>query len=273
MYRAITSFTTNEYEVRKKQLLADDFTNQDEIDEFLRIGYIEVYDGSLEITENGIYNVEDYQTAEVEVQSGNLTDEEYAEANTDVDTILENTQLTPVYPPDWSQIGYTDTPKSIIEGFNLAKTFKNNWNPSNTSLQYIFNSNKEIMVFPLVDTKNVTNMGDSFSYSSIVTFPKINTSKVTNMATAFSGCQCLKDFPALEIPLVTSTGSLYNMFNTCPCLTNESLNNIMAMCISATNISGTKTLRNLGLTSAQCTICQGLSNYAALQNAGWTTGY
>ena len=45
------------------------------------------------------------------------------------------------------------------------------------------------------------------------------------------------------------------------------------MCAGATSYTGTKTLSTLGLTSAQATICQGLSNYSAFTSAGWTTGY
>lgn len=49
MYKATTSFTTKNYEVRKNQLLENDFTSQDEINEFLDIGYIEVYVPSQEV--------------------------------------------------------------------------------------------------------------------------------------------------------------------------------------------------------------------------------
>ena len=45
------------------------------------------------------------------------------------------------------------------------------------------------------------------------------------------------------------------------------------MCINATAYTGTKTLQIVGLSSAQATTCQGLSNYADFVEAGWTTGY
>ena len=68
MYRALESFTTSRYDVKRKQLLEDDFTTQDEIDEFLAIGYIEVDTGAIKITQNGQYNVEDYDLAKVDVE-------------------------------------------------------------------------------------------------------------------------------------------------------------------------------------------------------------
>lgn len=70
MYRALESFSTNNYTVKRNQLLEDDFTTQDEIDEFLEIGYIEVDTGAIKITENGQYNVEPYDLAKVNVEGG-----------------------------------------------------------------------------------------------------------------------------------------------------------------------------------------------------------
>jgi hypothetical protein len=30
------------------------------------------------------------------------------------------------YPPDWSEIGYEDTPQAVIDGFNYAKEIQEN---------------------------------------------------------------------------------------------------------------------------------------------------
>ena len=56
----------------------------------------------------------------------------------------------------------------------------------------------------------------------------------------------------------------------CPNLSDETLNNILQMCINATNYTQTKSLSHLGLTAAQRSKCMTLSNYTAFTNAGWT---
>lgn len=68
MYRALTSFTTKNYDVRKKEILEDDFTTPEEIQDLLNAGYIEVDDGSIKITANGQYSVEGYDIAKVDVE-------------------------------------------------------------------------------------------------------------------------------------------------------------------------------------------------------------
>ena len=216
---------------------------------------------------------EDFPTEIADITTGKLTNAEYEEADEDLDEILEGTTLTTIYPPDWSELNYQDTPQNIINGFNYAKNIKDNWDSNTTNLSYIYSNNKYVLFFPLVDTSKLTNLNGAFSYSVLQHIEKIDTSKVTNMTQTFDTCASLIDVPAFEIPSMTSTNSMYNCFHNCTFLSEESLNNIMAICISATNISGTKTLRAIGLTSAQCTICQGLSNYQAFLNAGWTTGF
>ena len=69
MYKALKSFTTKNYDVHRTEILQDDFTTQDEIDEYLEIGYIKVYDDTLEVTENGVYDTEDYEKVDVNVES------------------------------------------------------------------------------------------------------------------------------------------------------------------------------------------------------------
>lgn len=189
---------------------------------------------------------EDFPTEIADITTGHLDNAEYTEANDDLDDILEGSTPITIYPPDWSQIGYEDTPQSIIDDFNYAKEIYDNWDES------------------IIDINNRFR-----AYSSSI-FPQIDTSQVTNMNSAFYSSPILRHIPLLN---TSSVERLYETFNYCSNLSNNSLNNILAMCINATNYSRTKTLKYIGLTQAQAEVCQTLSNYQAFLDAGWTTGY
>lgn len=124
-----------------------------------------------------------------------------------------------------------------------------------------------------LDTSQVTDMQYMFSGCKKLTFiPEMNTSNVTNMYYMFNGCAKLTTVPLLNTSKVTN---ITNMFSGCSSLSNESLNNILQMCINATAYTSTKTLTILGFRAyehSQAKI-QGLSNYQAFLNAGWTIGY
>lgn len=68
MYIALTSFTTKDYDVKKNQILQDDFTTAEEIQDLLNANYITTFDKLIEITENGQYDVTDYEQADVNVE-------------------------------------------------------------------------------------------------------------------------------------------------------------------------------------------------------------
>ena len=98
----------------------------------------------------------------------------------------------------------------------------------------------------------------------------LDTSSVTNMASMFAGCSNLTEIPQLNTSSVTN---MYNMFYGCISLSDESLNNILAMCANATSYTGAKELAVTGLSEEQATKCTTLSNYSAFTSAGWTAGY
>ena len=93
-------------------------------------------------------------------------------------------------------------------------------------------------------------------------------------ARMFSNCNKLVTIPELDCSNLNSNAAMADMFDGCPMLSNESLNNILNTCAkSSIKNSSYKTLKIIGLTSAQATTCEGLSNYQAFLDAGWTTGY
>ena len=164
-----------------------------------------------------------------------------------------------------------------------------------TNMDLTFASCTSLTEIPKLDTSNVTNFSSAFAdCSSLKKIPQLNTSKGTNMNSAFYGCSSLVEIPMLDISKVgTLTGAFTecsllenvpqldtssvtafaNTFKGCTKLSDESLNNILMMCANAVKMTSGKTLKAIGLTSAQATKCTTLSNYEAFTNAGWATGY
>ena len=124
---------------------------------------------------------------------------------------------------------------------------------------------------PLLDTSQVTNMQFMFyGCTNLQTIPLLDTGKVTDMVRMFDGCTNLQTVPELNTSQVTS---IAGMFNNCPSLSDDSLNNILAMCTNASSYTFTKTLSFVSLSQEQAQRCTTLSNYQAFTEAGWTTGY
>lgn len=254
MYRATKSFTCKDYDVKQREILADDFTTQEEIQEYLEIGYIVVYDGSLEITENGIYDVREYETADVEVeaekpklQSKDLTIIENTAFNVEPDIEydgLSDVKIKVYVPPtpDWDEIGYDNIPNTILEDFNYSKNIAMNYDYTRTNCDNLYSSNSDLVYMPKVDTFIVTSMRNMFDRcANLVSVPVLYTGNVIQMD---------------------------NMFNECLKLDEDSLYNIIEMCINATNV-GNKMFNSIGLNNQQISICRTLPNFNDLLQAGW----
>ena len=140
-----------------------------------------------------------------------------------------------------------------------------------TNMDYIFYNCTSLTTIPELDTSNVTDMSGMFSdCTNLTTIPLLDTSNVTTMYRMFSRCTSLATMPLLNTSNVTD---MRYMFGSCSSLNNESLNNILVMCINAAKITSNKTLTYIGLTEEQANKCKTLSNYSAFIAAGWTTGY
>lgn len=177
------------------------------------------------------------------------------------------------FPPDWTQIGYSNTPDFITNNFNYAKTIYDNWDNTQTNLANKFLSNVDIVYMPLVDTSNATNISGFFSWCSNLEYvPNLDTSNATNTYAMFNQCTSLINIPQLDISKSTN---LTNMFTNCPKLNDESLDNILKMCINATAYTGTKKLNFLGMSNSAnpSSRIQVLPSYQDFLDAGWTIGY
>lgn len=91
-----------------------------------------------------------------------------------------------------------------------------------------------------------------------------NTNNITNWNSCFQNCTRLENLKVFD---TTKTKTMTNTFRECTKLSDESLNNILMMCINATSYNDNKTLSTIGLNINQATRCQSLSNYQAFLNA------
>lgn len=129
-----------------------------------------------------------------------------------------------------------------------------------------------------VDMSNVERGWSLFENCyAMINAPQIDTKNFYTAQRMFYGCTKLQNVPVYDMSGIGTKsgeiGVISYMFQNCRNLSNESLNNIMNTCISATLHAGAKTLKEIGLTSAQATTCQTLSNWDAFVAAGWTSGY
>jgi surface protein len=141
------------------------------------------------------------------------------------------------------------------------------YDTSKVKNMYSMFSHSGINSIPLFNTSNVTNMSYMFSNTNIVTAPAFDMSKVTNISRMFSSCDSLQTVPLYDWSSVTNVSYVFQFATN---LSDESLNNIMGSLLTCSVVS---TLKSLGLSAALATKCQSLSNYQALIDKGWTTGY
>lgn len=172
--------------------------------------------------------------------------------------------------PDWSQIGLDETPQSIIDDFDYSKQIYDNWDSNITTMNSCYSQNTSLVYFPKVDVSNVSNMSNAFNRTyNLKEIPSLNSVKLTNMWYMCHYSQKLKEIGLLITNNVTT---MDYAFSGCIELSNQSLNNILAMCTNSA-ITTDKTLKKIGLSQTQAEICKTLSNWDAFVAAGWSTGY
>ena len=133
-----------------------------------------------------------------------------------------------VFPPDWTQIGYDNTPKSTLIGFDYAVDIKDTWDTSIVTHIERYRDDKVLMYWPKnIDTSNLLSVDRMFQASNLESVD-IDLSNAKNAGSVFTDCLNLRNAivhglgnPDAPIGVVRA---IPNMFSNCRSLVNVDLN-------------------------------------------------
>lgn len=177
--------------------------------------------GTLDITENGTYDISDYASVNVQTES---TLKKLLDAIKSCKSLFANSNLTDVS----DLISYNDTENvtNMSSMFKSSRIYSNPLlNTSNvTNMSAMFYSALNLRTLHQMDTSNVTDMSNMFYDCGLLPdVVEMDTSNVTNMSNMFQKCIKLETVTKLDMRSVTNTS---NMFWICYALTNLTLLNI-----------------------------------------------
>ena len=155
-------------------------------------------------------------------------------------------------------------------GFSQLTDFSNIDTSETTDFDRFFYNCALMITSPSnLNSSNVVRTHNMFQgCSNLVTVKEFDFSNVEGCSNMFYNCSKLENVPVFNGKNVTNATGMYNG---CSKLSDDSLNNIMAFCISMEKIpTYYKYLNHLKLTSSQIEKCKTLSNYEAFINAGWS---
>lgn len=215
--------------------------------------------GNIEITKNGIYNVREKETANVNIPglklgTKNITsngvykasDDElngYSEVNVETSGVDINDYFKPT-------IAAATNPQHTNGVNAIIKKIPDTITLSGDSCDSMFQYCSAITTIPSLDTSGVTNMRKMFfNCNSLQTIPSLNTSEVTNMISMFNSCTNLQTIPAIDTSKVTT---FENTFFACPTLKNlplldmSSVTSLYGTFAGVTNLTHSSGFSNLG---------------------------
>lgn len=146
--------------------------------------------------------------------------------------------------------------------------------PVPKSTTYLFADCSKITEAPRIDMTDVSHTVCMFrGCSSLVTAPFYDLKDVIEAQGMFRDCTALENVPLYDTSRFTTSAAFTLMFYGCPNLTEESLDNILQMCINATSYIGNKTLYELGINYNSSyydeNMIRALPHYNQFINAGW----
>ena len=220
--------------------------------------------GNINITTTNQTNVKEYATAQV----------------VDADLVAGNIKK------DVNILGVVGTYEGGGAGLDLSTGIKFSDSTFQTLPSIVVNANWEDVIdasymfescgnlTTVSSPLNIYNAGDtSFMFNACTALTSvafIDTGNSTNMEMMFCECYALRTVPQFDASITTT---MEWMFWGCNNLTNDSLNNILGMCINVgEDYEGEKTLSYLGLTETQADVCETLSNWNNFVSAGWSKG-
>lgn len=133
----------------------------------------------------------------------NSTKSELNEANTKIEE-LKNEVI------EWSQIGYTQMPQLINDGFEYAKIIVSNAPYYNNSTT--FENDMQLVYFPTIDWSNVSMFNYKFANCSRLQYVgKINGNKMNpNFTYTFQNCPALHTIELLELDYAVINFTTFN---------------------------------------------------------------